>query len=235
MKMGILAMLRRRLHIKYQTNGENWIWRFACDKKTDEVKLAIVIRKTPVEKAKVDLRVEISRIESTDIAFDNFLWLVTPHANEFFGTPHGSIMVGDQYCNKIYHKGIWVEDRKEEPHLHYGVNFEYGTLDRDRRHISESHKLAQRVCRIWDAAISSGKMDAASRYLSLISPQNERTDDEPEEQGIQCIEILRAQDILSKDSAEILLRLLRGIIPDAIFYTGNNEEVFPYEANGLRG
>jgi hypothetical protein len=237
MKVGILGMLRHNIDVTYYTNGEIWDWRFgSLDGGRGQKVLSIRFDRAKPHKAindptitlediregrrraKKDTTVVIQGLAPEDVQFENYLFLIPPVNAGALETEIGTIMTGEIYRARVYVKGIYVETRSDPPALHYGVNFTRAALDRDRRSCMSDNTVGQTLVEIWDTLVREGKPGAVRKYLDLLLDKRE------------WLEVQLADEWITRESAERLVKELRSLHPDQFFYCADGKdvtEVFP--------
>lgn len=230
MKLGIMALLRKKIEVSHYTNKEIWKWEFVDEEgqlalgvKTSNAKptkakhedIAIEAIRSARTNSKKDTTVIVQKIEARDINFGSYLFLVKPAPDRIFKTERGSILLADEYKGKMFVKGILVEIRDSEnpPTLCFGVDFNYVEVTRDRKNVMSDRDTGETLCQMWNSLISGGNADATSKYLKLLLEKEE------------CFEALQAEHFISRPSAEMLFKQLCTESPArSFFYCGDAKD-----------
>jgi len=163
MKLAALALLRYfGKDFRIYTNGEEWHFKLIEDKgfpidgnKNSKVlKMKVVKDSNPEHIGKVTVEISNIDLEKEWIQYiDRLLWLVKCQKDEKLnlcaikavdekGEEFGEIFLGERYQNKIYVKGIYVQDLSKENKsvaCVFGFNVDL-ELDRDRNAIKDLDK-----------------------------------------------------------------------------------------------
>ena len=238
MKIGIIALLRQNCRVTYYTNREIWTFHFHlyhnANGEKPSKKLSVGLASHHPKKAKQDTSISedvrqarIAAGEDTtviiegsrplNIRFEDYLFLVNPPEKEQLKTELGTIIIADQYRSKVFVKGIFVEEMKGYPHLHYGVDFCKAALDRDRRSLMTGAQVAATLAEIWNDLIERDEEDAADRYLQLLL--SDVAENAP-------YDILHASHRISRVSAKRLLEKLQALCsPNSFFYCEDGKAI----------
>lgn len=249
MKVGIIALLRQNINVTYFTNKEIWDW---CFHKYPDLEggvtpslLSIELHPSRPRKAKKDPHIsedvrEARRVskkdttvivqgyEELDLEFNDYLFLVNPPSGSILKTDLGTVLTSDDYRNKIFVKGIFVEERgiRDPPPLIYGVDFSKVALDRDRRSLMTGAQVASTLAEIWtDLILKDNGTASAELYLTLLLAKD------------NSLETLEAKNCITRIAAEKLYKVLRSLYsPDTFFYNAedtNLTEVYVHRLSGL--
>lgn len=94
----------------------------------------------------------------------DFLFLAQP--SDITPTITGDLLMEEKYRHKLYVKGFWISDMKEDG-LYLGVNLHSMELDRDRRAVVKKFDIDRKVSDIWAKAIIKRK-DLIPIYFDLL-------------------------------------------------------------------
>ncbi|KAL0057934.1 hypothetical protein AAF712_015398, partial [Marasmius tenuissimus] len=121
MKVGILALVRNGHEVNYYTSGERWKFVISSRRKQSPPELRAVITPNTAHKNHEGLRVTVKglKMEQLNDYFDGILFLHPPPPDTILQTrqpstsSRGYICVGEKYLSKLYCKGLFVRDYKE--------------------------------------------------------------------------------------------------------------------------
>ncbi|XP_077997612.1 uncharacterized protein LOC144450773 [Glandiceps talaboti] len=186
LKIGALALVRQGRYITMETNSERW--KFALhpyEQFGGEPGLVVVVSKstrahTEVEEEHLDLMFPpcpvVLKEEDTSTSIssvseeefkecrENFLFLTPP--NDKVQTEIGTLLLDKRFAGKLFVKGSYVLDLKEEG-LQTGVDFCELQIDRDRNAVPQLSEIDHKVSCMWPRALES-RPDLASRYYKLL-------------------------------------------------------------------
>lgn len=234
--MGIVALLRQGFEVTYYTNKEIWnwefkLWRLGGDAPSRRL-LSVGLDHTKPTLAKKELHIveDIREARATaskdttvivqaplgaslDIDFSDYLFL-NPPKQDVMRTHIGDVLISDHYRGKIFVKGIFTQERDidDPPPLRYGTDLKKAKLDRDRKSLLTGSQTTMALSRIWDMLIARPEGNAAKLYLKLLLAS------EP------SLEILNAQECISRVSAVALYEELRSSFPRRFFYSLEDKE-----------
>lgn len=150
-----MALIRENKSVQTATGPELWKFGLKEDLNFGEKVLSVTIAKS---KSK-NLNSTITTIggiteEDWKIFETDFLFLSQP--SDFVSTIAGDLLLEEKYMHKLYVKGFWISDMKEDG-LYYGINLLSMELDRDRRAVVKKFDVDRKVSDIWTKAIVKKK------------------------------------------------------------------------------
>lgn len=161
--LGVLALMRKGCDVSFR-NGD-LSWSISFEEPDPGHPLAgnelMTFKSRALAAREQDFRIEIENIPTSvwDILKKLFLFIVTPSKGETLETPHGTLLLNDEYKGQVFSRGIFV--RKFE-NLSCGYDMVGLQLDRDRRFVDE-WDLHYKLGRIWT--------DACNVYPTLAAPR----------------------------------------------------------------
>lgn len=165
LKVGILALLREKKKINIRSGRELWEFDVIDDDDFGGSKvLCVKIHQSPIDHATAT---EISGVEAHEWELIKKDFLFLNFTENKVHTPKGTVLLDPQYNHKLYVKGFWISDMKEEGLL-MGIDARELTLDRDRRAVVKRAELDNLVSEIWSQAILVNKSLVPILYDMLM-------------------------------------------------------------------
>lgn len=161
--LGVLALMRKGCDVSFRNGDLSWTVSF--EEPDPGHPLAgnelMTFKSRTLAAREVDFRVEIENVptEAWDIMKKLFLFITPTPAAETLETPHGTLLLGEDYVGQVFSRGIFVRKFQD---LSCGYDMVGLQLDRDRRFIDE-WDLHYKLGRIWK--------DACDTYPTLAAPR----------------------------------------------------------------
>ena len=104
-------------------------------------------------------------------------------------TPHGCLILDDDFKNKIYLKGLLLPRKNERASFKFGYNFLKGIVNRDRERLANPKQEGKCLTKIWDYSICETDQETLGKYIEML------------EDGDKWADVLLAGEYISERTA----------------------------------
>lgn len=171
LKLGILALVRAGHAVKVRTGSEVWTPTLERSETFDEDVLTFRIEGG--RSATNRVRVEVGGItkKAWEEMKGNFLFLNAPSDAEMIVTYNGTLLMGDQFKQRIYVKGIFVQN---DPAATFGYDLKEVELDRDRKMV-ESWNLKYHTRQVLLSALNK-REELFGQFMEMLENPTTETE-----------------------------------------------------------
>jgi hypothetical protein len=163
LKLGMLALVRAGHDVKIRSGSEVWVPKIERSDRFDAEVLTVHIEGGREPKNRVQVEIGGIAPEEWEEFHSHFLFLSRLGKDQAIKTHSGTLLLGEQFKQKVYVKGIYVQRSND---FSFGYDLTTASVDRDRKMV-DSFDLNFATAEIWRLAMAT-RPDLIDSYISLL-------------------------------------------------------------------
>ncbi|KAF8853690.1 hypothetical protein BDZ45DRAFT_806466 [Acephala macrosclerotiorum] len=201
-KVASLVMVRKGFQVRYESAKYYWSFQFGGRDKShlychltpmndNKLTKAMLIDAKRIAGGKPrelksniweDVSVKIGKVYNSNgkqIDFGTFQeWIKISFALDrpanTITTLYGDLVLGVEFSNRVYLKGLYLGDSITPKKLKFGYNLLCGEVNRDRERLCSSDEEASAFAKIWAAAIDREEKGVLQQYVKMLLEDDEK-------------------------------------------------------------